>query len=167
MIMRKKTLMQVLFLCLLSFLFQEQTKAQSSVTGVVTNARKEPLSGATVTVKGSSVGTSTDDNGRFTLNPPAGATTVVVSYTGYASKEATISGQSLTIQLTEEASSLSDVVVVGYGTARKKDLTGAVASVAAKDFNKGNFASPDQLIQGKVAGVQIINNSGQPVVQPR
>jgi TonB-linked SusC/RagA family outer membrane protein len=162
MIMRKKILMQVLFLCLLSFLVREQTMAQSSVTGVVTNARKEPLSGATITVKGSSVGTSTDDNGRFTLNPPPGATTVVVSYTGYASKEATISGQSLNIQLIEEASALSDVVVVGYGTARKKDLTGAVASVSAKDFNKGNFASPDQLIQGKVAGVQIINNSGQP-----
>ena len=137
---------------------------QRTVTGKITDSSKgEPLSGATVSLKGGRSSTSTNPNGNFSINVSGESSVIVVSFTGYAPREVFVGSQTtLDILLQQESRALNEVVVVGYGTVRKKDLTGAVSSVSAKDFNKGNYASPDQLIQGKVAGVQMINNSGQP-----
>jgi iron complex outermembrane receptor protein len=128
----------------------------------VTDNTGAPVSGATVTVKGTNIATSTGSDGSYRINVPQDAGTLVISAVGYGNLEAAISGSSVDVSITPTQSSLNEVVVVGYGTARKRDLTGAVASVKAKDFNQGVFASPDNLIQGKVAGVQVINNSGAP-----
>jgi TonB-dependent starch-binding outer membrane protein SusC len=136
--------------------------AQSrTVTGKVSDSKGEPVPSATVTVKGTSTSTSTAADGSFSLNVPSSANTLVITSVGYDSKEVAISdNMSITLEAKNEA--LNEVVVVGYGTSRKKDLTGAVSKVSAKDFNKGLQISPDQLIQGKVPGVQVVNNSGAP-----
>jgi iron complex outermembrane receptor protein len=137
-----------------------QTK---TITGKVSDDKGAPVQGATVTVKGTKSGASTGVDGTYRITVPAGATTLVISSVGYASQEVAIGDQaSIDVALVASSASLNEVVVVGYGTVRKKDLTGSVASVQAKDFNKGTFTAPDQLIQGKVSGVQVINNSGAP-----
>ncbi|QEC68619.1 SusC/RagA family TonB-linked outer membrane protein [Panacibacter ginsenosidivorans] len=157
-------LLRVLLLCPLFMLILQQSWAQNkTVSGKVSDEKGNPISGASVLAKGTNVGTATDASGSFSLNVPSSASVLVISYVGYVSQEVSISStQNVTVMLQPESSSLSDVVVVGYGTARKKDLTGAVASVKEKDFNKGVITAPDQLIQGKAAGVLVINNSGQP-----
>ena len=157
-------LLRVLLFCPLFMLITQQSWAQNkTVTGKVSDEKGSPVAGASVLAKGTNTGTSTDATGSFSLNVPSSATTLVISYVGYASQEVSIaSSNTVSVTLQPEGSALTDVVVVGYGSVKKKDLTGAVASVKEKDFNKGNFTSPDQLIQGKVAGVQVINNSGQP-----
>ncbi|MBG9376293.1 SusC/RagA family TonB-linked outer membrane protein [Panacibacter sp. DH6] len=157
-------LLRVLLLCPLLLLIMQQSWAQNkTVTGKVSDEKGSPVAGASVLAKGTSVGTSTDATGSFTLNVPASTNTLVISYVGYVSQEVSVSSATnVAVTLQPESSALNDVVVVGYGTVKKKDLTGAVATVREKDFNKGNFTAPDQLIQGKVAGVQVLNNSGQP-----
>ncbi|MCU0376135.1 MAG: SusC/RagA family TonB-linked outer membrane protein, partial [Chitinophagaceae bacterium] len=145
------------------FLLVGSAYAQKTVSGKVTDANGVPVTGASVTVKGGTQGTSTDMNGAFTLSVPADGKMLVISAVGYATRELEVEGTDFSnISLTNKANDLNEVVVIGYGTARKKDLTGSVAQVQAKDFNKGVFAAPDALIQGKVAGVQIIQNSGAP-----
>lgn len=134
------------------------------ITGKVTDEKDgSPLVGVTVRLKEDpNIGTQTAPDGSFSLSVPANGKTLVVSYVGYDTREMPIgNATNLRISLSS-GRALEEVVVVGYGTVRKKDLTGSVASVKAKDFNKGIVTSPDQLIQGKVAGVQIINNSGAP-----
>ncbi|MEI6950550.1 SusC/RagA family TonB-linked outer membrane protein [Paraflavisolibacter sp. H34] len=136
---------------------------QRTVSGKVSNNHGEPLPGTTVTEKGTKNATVTRADGTFTLNVAGESAVLSVSYTGYAPEEIPVGNQAtISAQLVQEPKALNDVVVVGYGGMRKKDLTGAVASVSAKDFNKGAFSAPDQLIQGKVSGVQITNNSGAP-----
>jgi iron complex outermembrane receptor protein len=148
----------VLMVAMSSFAF-----AQSTVKGKVTDAKSgEGLVAVNVSVKGTDVGAITNVDGDYSVNVPAGATTLVFSYTGYSTKEVEINGQStINVQMSEGVD-LDELVVVGYGAVKKSDLTGAVTSVKAEDFNQGVLTAPDQLIQGKVAGVQIINNSGQP-----
>ncbi|MCB9053149.1 MAG: SusC/RagA family TonB-linked outer membrane protein [Lewinellaceae bacterium] len=137
--------------------------AQRIITGTVTDAENgEPLIGANILVVGTSTGTITDFDGKYEVNVPQGATTLEFSYTGYAAQRIEIGSQT-TIDISLSAGEvLEEVVVVGYGTVKKSDLTGSVTSVKEEDFNKGVFTAPDQLIQGKVAGVQVLNNSGQP-----
>lgn len=136
--------------------------AQRTVTGRVTDSANAPLVDATVSVVGRSVNTKTKADGSFTITVPSGASQLRVTYIGYEQQTVPVISDNLTVTMTTATQSLSDVVVVGYGTARRKDLTGATASVREKDFNKGVFTSPDQLIQGKAAGVMVINNTGQP-----
>ncbi len=137
--------------------------AQRTVTGTVTDAQTgETLIGANVLVVGTSSGTITDFDGNYSINVPAGSTTLEFSYTGYSSERVEIGNQSVINLSLSVGKLLDEVVVVGYGTVKKSDLTGSVGSVKEEDFNKGVFVAPDQLIQGKVAGVQILNNSGQP-----
>ena len=136
-----------------------QTK---TISGKVTDSKGEAVPSATVTVKGTRTSTSTGNDGSFRLTVPSNATTLVISSVGFASTEVAISGDVVNATLEVANEALNEVVVIGYGTQRKRDLTGAVASVKAKDFNQGVQVSPDQLVQGKVAGVQVINNSGQP-----
>ncbi|MBA2744998.1 MAG: SusC/RagA family TonB-linked outer membrane protein, partial [Flavisolibacter sp.] len=154
---------QKLLLGLLMFFALTSIAQQRTVTGVIMDDKGVPLSGVSVTVKGTTTGTITSSNGAFSLNVPDNINTLVVTNIGFEPREIDIKNQtSISVTLTSADQVLSDVVVVGYGTARRRDLTGAVASVGAKDFNKGTFTSPDQLIQGKAAGVLVINNTGQP-----
>ncbi|MCC3153616.1 SusC/RagA family TonB-linked outer membrane protein [Hymenobacter sp. BT770] len=140
-----------------------QAQTNRAVSGKVTDANSTGLPGVTVLVPGTTVGTSTGADGAFTLQVPETATALSFSFVGYATQQVDITGKtSVQVALKEDAQGLSEVVVVGYGTARKQDVTGAVAVIGEKDFNKGTFTSPDQLIQGRVSGVQVSNNSGQP-----
>jgi len=139
--------------------------AQKTVTGKVTDAKSGTgIAGASITLKGGPVGTSTDNEGNFSLNIPADGKTLVISAVGYGTREMAIEGTDFAkaITLATAQNDLNEVVVIGYGTARRKDMTGAVASVKEKDFNKGVQPAPDKLIQGKVAGVQVVSNSGAP-----
>ena len=137
------------------------------VSGRVTDSKDgTPVAGASVQPKDSKTGTSTKNDGSYSLTVGANVTTLVISSVGYATQEVSIAGKSsVDVSFVATAgSNLNEVVVTGYGTARKRDLTGAVTSVKAKDFNQGVVTSPDQLLQNKVAGLEITNNSGQPGV---
>lgn len=138
-----------------------QLMAQTrTIKGEVTDAQNgEALIGATVMVEGEKGGTVTDFDGNFSLQVSSSAKKIKVSYVGYIDKVLSIS-DNMKVKLESDSKALADVVVIGYGTARKSDLTGSVATVKSKDFNKGLVSSPEQLINGKVSGVQIMSNSG-------
>ncbi|MEO8171567.1 MAG: TonB-dependent receptor plug domain-containing protein, partial [Sediminibacterium sp.] len=150
-----------LFACLFVISSQAQTK---TVTGKVTDSKDgSAMAGASVVLKGTQTATQTGADGSFRLSVPTSATTLVVSSVGFASKEVSISNTtSVDVSLTATNEQLGEVIVIGYGTARRKDLTGSVVSVQAKDFNQGVIAAPDQLLQSKVAGLEVTNTSGQP-----
>ncbi len=149
------------FLLVGAFLCFAMTKAQE-VSGTVSDANG-PLPGASVLVKGTTNGTQTDFDGNYTLNDVGSDAVLVFSYIGYKTQEVTVNGQStINVTLQEDAEALDEVVIIGYGTTTVKDATGSVAAVTAKDFNGGVIASPEQLIQGKTAGVQITQSSGEP-----
>ena len=148
---------QILFLLFLSIgIF-----AQQSVSGLVTDNSGNALPGVNVVIKGTNVGVSSDFDGNYQINANNGQI-LVFSYIGYETLELTVSGTNQDVVLTESSSELDEVVVIGYGTVRKKDLTGTVDLVTEKDFAKGSVVSPQQLIRGKVAGVSIVSNSGAP-----
>lgn len=131
------------------------------VTGRVTNARGEPLAGVSVVVKGAATGTSTDGNGNYSIDVPANST-LVFSYVGFVSKEVMVTGRSsVNVILEESDSALDQVVVVGYGTQRKKDISGSVAVVDMKALKSIPTGTVTQALQGQAAGVDIIN-SGVP-----
>jgi TonB-linked SusC/RagA family outer membrane protein len=132
------------------------------ITGRVLSPTGDPLPGASVRIKGGTVGTSTDITGSFTLNVPDGAT-LVISYVGYQTQELAVSGRNrFDITLTALPGSINEVVVIGYGTTRKKDLTGAVSTVNARDINAIPVGGVDQILQGKAAGVAITQVTGAP-----
>lgn len=131
------------------------------VSGTVSDA-SGPLPGASVLEKGTTNGTQTDFDGNYTLTAEEGAV-LIVSYIGYKTQEVAINGRtSINFTLEEDAEALEEVVIIGYGTTTVKDATGSVSSVSSEDFNGGIIASPEQLIQGKTAGVQISQSSGEP-----
>ncbi len=149
-------------LLLAIFGFAAVSLAQT-VTGTVTDKKGEPLPGVTVTVKGTKNATSTNNQGVYTLTNVGADAVLVFTGAGISQRQEPVGGKSsINVDLETSVGNLNEVVVVGYGTAKRKDLTGAVATVQAKDFNKGTYTSADQLIQGKVAGVQMINNTGAP-----
>jgi TonB-linked SusC/RagA family outer membrane protein len=136
-----------------------------SISGKVVDEANQPLPGATVTVKGTQITTGTDANGKFLLRNLAGTITLEVTFVGYQPSErvVTVSGNvTEDFGLQPSAKDLNEVVVIGYGTVKKKDLTGSISTVTEKDFNTGAITTPEQLIQGKVAGVSIISNGGAP-----
>lgn len=160
--MRKLSMLRLATLLATLFLFSLHLFAQNRVTGTVTDATGKGIPGVTVTVKGTNTATQTNETGSFAINAPTNAT-LVLSAVGYTVTEVAVGGQSsVSVRMNTQESSLNEVVVTGYGTQRRRDLTGSVASVSARNFNKGVVTAPDQLIQGKVAGVQIVNSSGQP-----
>lgn len=138
--------------------------ADITVKGKVSDAETgDGLPGVSVTAKGSSKGAITDSNGDYTIDVPDNKAVLVFSYVGYTPQEVNVGGQTqINIQLKSDSKTLSEVVVVGYGTAKKTDITGAVKSVRSEDFNKGIINSPEQLLQGKVAGVNVTSASGEP-----
>lgn len=150
-----------LFACLFVISSQAQNK---TVTGKVTDAKDgSAMVGASVVVKGSQTGTQTGADGSFRISVPSSATTLVVSSVGFGTKEVSIANTtSVNVSLTATNEQLTEVIMIGYASARKKDVTGSVVSVQAKNFNQGVIAAPDQLLQSKVAGLEITNTSGQP-----
>ncbi len=143
----------------LAILAQDRT-----VSGKITDSKDgSPIVGASITPKGASGGTTTGADGTFTLKISSSVQTLVISSVGFSSQDVNVANNSvLNVSLSGTQSNLNEVVVVGYGTTRKKDLTGAVTSISSKDFVKGALQSPEQLISGKVAGVQITSNGGAP-----
>ncbi len=134
-----------------------------TITGKVVTNTGEPVPGVTVLQKGTSNGTATGVDGSYSINVPETPGTLVFSFIGYTTQEVAFTkAGAFNVTLTEDAKALDEVVVVGYGTQKKSDLTGSVTSVTAKDFNQGSITSPEQLITGKVPGVQITSNSGAP-----
>lgn len=146
--------MVMLFVCLFSF---AQAQAQN-VKGIVVDSSDEPLIGATVIVVGSNAGTATDIEGKFTITAAQGAT-LRVSYVGYNTTDVKVKGNDLRIVLKENNELLDEVVVVGYGTMKRKDLTGSITTVNSKDLNVGSYTDPGQLLQGKVPGLVVVQNS--------
>jgi TonB-dependent starch-binding outer membrane protein SusC len=136
--------------------------AAQTVTGTVTDSKGEPISGISVIIKGTTKGTSTNAQGVYTLSGVSDGATLVFTGTGFTAQQVKVSGGTMNVNMVTSASNLNEVVVIGYGSVRKRDLTGSVVSVQAKNFNKGPISNPDQLLLGKVAGLQVINNSGQP-----
>ncbi len=152
----------LLFFCILSASVSfSQTK---KVTGLVTDDRQSPLVGATVVVKNSKVATTTNNEGRFTIDVPASATTLVVSYVGMKASEIAINGNTsvYTVSLSSNGSTLTDVVVIGYGATRRANVTSAISSISERDIKNLPVAGADQALQGKLAGVTVTTNTGQP-----
>lgn len=153
--------------CLLLFLvamgMSSLAMSQRTITGVVTDSESgDPLIGANILVVGTSSGTITDIDGSYSLQVPNGATELEFSYTGYSIKKVALGDSNVLDIALSSGELLNEVVVVGYGTVKRSDLTGSIVSLGEADFNKGLITTPDQLLQGRAAGVQILNNSGQP-----
>lgn len=143
--------------------------AQNTLSGTVLDkVSGQPIPGVNVNVQGTTNGVSTDFDGKFQISNVKKGNNVVFSYIGYTNSIVNYNGQkSISVSLGEDANQLKEVVIqVGYGTVKKKDLTGSVTVLSTKDFNKGPVTSADQMIQGKVAGLQITNGGGSPGVDP-
>lgn len=133
------------------------------VTGVVVDENGEPLVGATVFQSGSTKAATSDVNGHFTLSVSGNDAQVQISYLGYKKEVIKVPATGeLMVKLTPQSNNLNEAVVIGYGVQRKSDLTGSVSNISSKDFNEGVINSPEQLINGKVSGVQIVNGGGSP-----
>lgn len=151
-----------LFLTLLLIPVSAFAQTQRTVTGTVIDENGEPLIGATVKVVGESIGAATDIEGNFSVNVPKSAKQLVISYVGYDNLTVDITSDNMTITMKPNSELLDEVVVIGYGVRKKDDLTGSVSTVSEKDFNKGMISSPEELVNGKIAGVQIVNGGGSP-----
>lgn len=149
-------------LLLLAVAFCNFAVAQT-ITGTVTDAESgEPLIGANILVVGTATGTVTDFDGTFSLNVPTDSKQLELSYTGYASQVVDINGRSVINVEMSSGELLDEVVVIGYGSQKEKEITSAVTSVGADEFNRGPITDPAQLLQGKVAGLQVYNRGGNP-----
>ena len=168
--MKHPYLAKLLFLLLFAaFGFPSGAFAQTgSVSGRVIDGKNEGIPGATVLIEGTTLGSSSNVDGTYNIQSvPAGPHTLVVSFVGYNSVRrpvTVVAGQNaeVTASLTENTTQLSEAVVVGYGTQRRQDVTGAVATVDSKQFVQGQVTNPEQLIQGKIAGVSITSAGGAP-----
>ncbi|WP_343703997.1 TonB-dependent receptor [Chitinophaga sp.] len=154
------------WLPLLLLLVGWQTDVQAQVNGKVTDAISgAPIPGVSIQVKGTSRGTQTDANGLFTIAETNASSVLVFTFMGKQRQEVSVGNRStINISLSDDNHELQEAVVIGYGTQKKKELTGSITTVTAKDFQQGNIQTPEQLIAGKVAGVSISSNSGQPGV---
>jgi TonB-linked SusC/RagA family outer membrane protein len=142
-------------------LFSMSLFAQKKVSGTVYSGKgNQPINGATVLVKGTSTGTTTGINGTFTISVPTGSNTLIVSYVGFADNEVDVSStNNVNVTLQERASSLDEIVVTGYSSQKKKDITGAVAVVNVKDLNSVPGTNAENQLQGRAAGVTVISNN--------
>ncbi len=163
--MRKKTSCLAVSLCTAFFLIllSSTVFAQKTVRGAVISAKdNQAINGASILVKGTNIGTATDANGAFKIDVPNGRNTLVVSYVGYADLEVNVSNSTnVSVSLTERTSSLDEIVVTGYTSQRKKEITGAVSVVSVKDLKSIPSGNPEQALQGQASGVNIIT-SGNP-----
>ncbi len=137
--------------------------AQNKVTGKVIGSDGQPIAGATVAVKNTRLAVQTGADGSYSITVPAGSNTLIISSIGFAAQEVSVAGKaSADVTLTVTNATMNEVVVTGYGSVRKKDLTSAVTTITSKDFTKGPITTPEGLINGRVAGVQITAPSGAP-----
>jgi len=158
----QKIRLYFLFVLLLSIPWRGYTQSET-VSGTVKNSNGEALPGVSIVIKGTTQGTTTDVDGKYAIQVSDDAAILVFSYIGYVTEELTVNGKSvIDVELFDDLESLQEVVVVGYGTTKKSDLTGAVVALKGSDLNKIPSSSMDQLLQGKMAGVQVINGSGKP-----
>lgn len=136
---------------------------EKSISGTIKDENNDPLIGVSIVAKNSSTGTVTDADGHYQLSLPDDVTTLVFSYIGYQTQEINIDGRNIIdVVMISAASQIEQVVVIGYGTINKRDVTGAVKSLRTEEFNKGIINTPEQLLQGKVAGVNVTTASGDP-----
>lgn len=143
--------------------FSSFAMAQRTVTGTVTDDRGDAVISATVQVKGTTIGTTTDLDGKYSIKVPEGSDALLISYIGYSTQEVVLGASNVVdVKLKEDVAIIDEVVVVGYGTQTRKEVTSAVTSVKAEDFNQGNVQDPIQLVQGKVAGLAISKPGGDP-----
>ena len=162
---KRISLLKQPWIILIALILPLQVFAQAgsrTITGIVLDENNEPMVGVTVIVPGTTTGTATDINGSFSLVMAATATELEFSYIGYESMIVPITGNRVEVQMTPDINVMDELVVIGYGTRRRGDLTGAISSVSEKDFNQGMISSPEQLVNGKIAGVQIVNSGGSP-----
>jgi iron complex outermembrane receptor protein len=140
-----------------------QSAIQKTISGTITDDDGMPLPGANIVEKGTSNGVQTDFDGNFTINVSDENAVLVVSFVGFLNQEIEVGNQnSVAVQLMSDAESLEEVVVTGYGSQRKSDVTGAISSIKTEDFNRGVVANPGQLLQGKISGVNVTATSGEP-----
>lgn len=144
-----------------SALTNQSVQQSRKVTGNVTDESNLPMIGVVVRVSGVAGGSITDIDGNYSIDVPAGKNTLEFSYTGYKPQKVSVTGTKMNIKMEPDAIGLEDVVVIGYGTVKKKDLTGAVASVTNEDITLQPTANPMEALQGKVAGLDITRSSGQ------
>lgn len=143
--------------------FDLMDQTNNVVTGTVKDASGVSMPGVSILEKGTSNGAVTDADGKFSISVRSAESVLVFSFIGYTSQEVKIGTQSLlSITLKDDLQNLSEVIVIGYGTQEKKDVTGSMATVKSEDFNRGVVNSPQDLIQGKVAGVNVVAQSGEP-----
>lgn len=170
--MKRKQLLALCFLATMSAGYSQMFAASlepqavkqqtETVKGTVTDEKGEPLIGVSVIIKGQNTGVITDIDGNFTLNVKAG-TPLEFSYIGYEQQTVTAqTGSPMRIKLNTATEALDEVVVVGYGTMRRRDVTGSIASISSKDINTVSSANVSQMLQGKVAGMNAIQSSAQP-----
>ena len=144
-------------------LFRPTPPADRTIRGRVTDENDQPLPGVSIVVKGTTTGTVSNADGGYALNVKEGAATLVFSFLGYVTNEVPISSKvTIDVKMLPNAEQLQEVVVIGYGTQQKKDLTGAVGSISAKDIETSTINTPDKALQGKIAGVQVHTNSHAP-----
>jgi len=152
----------VFFMAILAFGCVSVFGQQSVISGTVTDTNGSPIPGASVVLKGTTIGVATDFDGNYSVNASP-SNVLVFSYIGFFAKEVTIGAQrTINVTLEEDVSKLDEVVVVGYGTQSKEEITSSITRVSEKDFNKGFINDPTQLLQGKVAGLNIAKAGGNP-----
>lgn len=162
--MTAKTMLRaIVFPCLFVFSFLNSFAQDKTVTGRVVDSKDNtPVAGASVTAKGTNVGTSTGADGTFSLSVPSTATVLVISSVGFVTQEATITTGTMGISLVQGGSNLNEVVVTGYGTQRRREVTSAITKINPEGFNKGNISDVAQLLQGKVAGLSVSKAGSNP-----
>ncbi len=162
--MQKKILKTIALICVVVLGFSVQVFAQQTITvkGIVYGENNATLPGATILVKGTTNGTTSDIDGKFTLQVQATAKSLLVSFIGMELQEVPISSELIKVTLVPTSTALSEVVVIGYGTVRKNQVTTAISSVNQKELKNLRVTGVDQALQGKLAGVSVTNNSGQP-----
>ena len=153
--MRLRASLLMFMVCLLTAF---SAKAQNIVTGTVTDPQGEPLIGASILVVGTKTGAATDIDGKFRIECAQGKK-LQISYVGYHTREVVVKGNTMDIVLKENNEVLDEVVVIGYVTMKRKDLTGSISTVDSKDLNVGSYTDPGQLLQGKVPGLVVVQNS--------
>ena len=156
----KKTLLALV--CILSSLVVNAQTGSFQASGVVIDDQNSPLPGVTVILKGTTTGTTTDNNGNFVISAPNENTTLVFSYIGFTSKEVQASRNVMRIILSENVQDLGEIVVIGYGSIRKSDLTGSVSNISSAEIMQKPSSNPMSALQGKVVGMTVNNNTGAP-----
>jgi TonB-dependent SusC/RagA subfamily outer membrane receptor len=158
-----KQLSKLCFLVFFLFIAAKVSAQNKTITGKVTDQKDgSPLIGVTVNTP-SGAGTATDAEGKYKITVADNVAILAFTYTGYTKQQVAIGGRSqINVQMEQSTAALNEVVVVGYGTQRVKDATGSVASLGTKDFNKGIISTPEQLLQGRIAGVQVTPSNGEP-----